>query len=141
MARTGFVFHPTYTDHRTGPGHPERPERLTSIVERLANSGLGGELERFEPSPIDPGWLAAVHEESYIQRVRQACEDGEVILDSADTAISRASYQVALLAAGGGSRQPIWLEILSAELGAPLTAVEADPLRGAARMAVEVLKG
>lgn len=39
--------------------------------------------------------------------------------------------------AGGGSRQPIWLEILSKTLGVSLSTVDADPLLGAARMAKE----
>lgn len=40
-----------------------------------------------------------------------------------------------VLVAGGGSRSDAWVRILSEELGAPLTVTEADPLRGAARMA------
>jgi sugar (pentulose or hexulose) kinase len=41
-----------------------------------------------------------------------------------------------ILVGGGGSRSATWVGILSEELGAPLTATEADPLRGAARMAL-----
>lgn len=44
-----------------------------------------------------------------------------------------------ILVAGGGSRQPLWRDLLSAALGRRLEATEADPLRGAARMAVETL--
>jgi len=40
------------------------------------------------------------------------------------------------LVAGGGSRSTTWVRILSEELHAPLTVTEADPLRGAARMAL-----
>jgi len=40
-----------------------------------------------------------------------------------------------ILVAGGGSRQPLWIEILSSLFHAPLSATEADTLRGAARMA------
>ena len=41
-----------------------------------------------------------------------------------------------ILVAGGGSRSATWVRILSEELGTPLRVIEADPLRGAARMAL-----
>ena len=40
MRRVGFFFHPSFLQHETGPGHPERPERLEAIRERLRSSGL-----------------------------------------------------------------------------------------------------
>ena len=43
-----------------------------------------------------------------------------------------------ILVAGGGSRSATWVRLLSEELGAPLAVTEADPLRGAARMALGV---
>jgi hypothetical protein len=39
-ARTGFLYDEIYLKHNTGAGHPERPERLTAIVERLQQKGL-----------------------------------------------------------------------------------------------------
>lgn len=44
------------------------------------------------------------------------------------------------LVAGGGSHAASWVAILEAALKHPLTATEADPLAGAARMAAESLK-
>lgn len=44
-----------------------------------------------------------------------------------------------ILVAGGGSRQPLWLKILSELFSVPLSATEADTLRGAARMASRCL--
>ncbi len=42
-----------------------------------------------------------------------------------------------ILAAGGGSAQPVWRKILGEALGTNLKRITADPLLGAARMAVE----
>jgi sugar (pentulose or hexulose) kinase len=42
------------------------------------------------------------------------------------------------LVAGGGSREPLWVDLLSRELGAELVVTEADPLRGAALLAREL---
>ena len=43
--------------------------------------------------------------------------------------------QTRFLAGGGGSRSPLWLEILGELLGAPLERTDANPLLGAAMMA------
>ena len=45
-----------------------------------------------------------------------------------------------VLAAGGGSRQREWMQILSGKIGAEITTVDADPLLGAARMARDSLR-
>ncbi len=59
------------------------------------------ELSGLEPAPVETEWLLAVHDAAYVRRVREACEGGRPVLDSADTAISTGSYRTALLAAGG----------------------------------------
>ena len=41
-----------------------------------------------------------------------------------------------ILVAGGGSRSATWVKLLADELRTPLTVIEADPLSGAARMAL-----
>ena len=46
-----------------------------------------------------------------------------------------------LLVAGGGSRQPLWLQLLSQRLGCALRPTDADPLRGAALMARDAVEG
>ncbi len=44
-----------------------------------------------------------------------------------------------VLAAGGGSRQPLWVAMVADALGRTVEPVQADPLAGAARMAHEAL--
>ncbi|MBI1368936.1 MAG: histone deacetylase [Planctomycetes bacterium] len=95
----GWFYHDDYLKHDTGQ-HPERPERLRAIVEHFEKSGLANELVRLTPTPIDPARLAAIHDADYIQRVAATCRSGVRHIDSMDTVICRASYDVALLAAG-----------------------------------------
>lgn len=45
-----------------------------------------------------------------------------------------------VLAAGGGSRSPVWVDILSQTLRTRITTTDADPLTGAARMGLEALQ-
>jgi acetoin utilization deacetylase AcuC-like enzyme len=98
---TAFVYGDVYLKHGTGAGHPERPERLAAIVERLASSGLSKELLLLKPVPAAPEWLATVHTPEYVERVRKSCRPGAGYLDSVDTPVSADSYEAALAAVGG----------------------------------------
>ncbi len=102
MSATGFVHHPRCLEHFAGPGHPERPERLEAILERLEASGLSAELQRHVGAPAPLERVQATHDARYVRRVEAACERGRTLLDSGDTYVCEASYGAALLAAGGG---------------------------------------
>ena len=99
---TGLASSPVFLRHDTGRDHPERPERLTWILDHLEKSGLLGRLLRIEPRPAERSWIERVHEPAYIDRVAEACRSGARVLDSMDTAIAPASFDAALLAAGAG---------------------------------------
>ncbi|UCG57169.1 MAG: SUMF1/EgtB/PvdO family nonheme iron enzyme [Phycisphaerales bacterium] len=100
-SRTGFVYDDAYLDHKTTPGHPEAPQRLVAILDRLKNSNVYAGLQKLGPSPASEEWLIAVHTREYVERVRQSCDTNAGYLDSLDVPISARSYEVALLAAGG----------------------------------------
>lgn len=98
--RTGFVYHPDYLKHDPGLQHPERPERLTAIINRIKESGFWEKLVQLEPSPAAVEQVEYVHKRDYIEALRRFCADGGGLLDF-DTPVSRDSFRVALLAAGG----------------------------------------
>lgn len=100
MRKTGLVFHEDYLRHQAGAGHPERAERLESIMKYLAETKLLNKLVRIAPDPAELDWIVTVHARDYIDFVRQACEQDYRFLD-ADTGICADSYRIALLAAGG----------------------------------------
>lgn len=87
-------------DHDTGPGHPERPQRIAAITQALAAGDLITACQRIEPVEIDLEQVYNNHDRSYVDRLRQACEGGKPIIDSADSAICPKSYDIARLAAG-----------------------------------------
>ena len=101
MNKTGFVYHSDYLTHLTGLGHPERPERLESIINFLESNGLMKKLIRIEPVKAEIEWVREIHAQQYINHVIAACEKGDIFIDSMDTGICKNSYEVALLAAGG----------------------------------------
>lgn len=101
MSTTGFVYSPRYVEHDTGPSHPERPDRLRAIHDRLQKSGVLSLLESIPPQPIDLATLERVHARTYIERFRAACEQGSEALDTGDCRINPVSFDAAVLAAGG----------------------------------------
>ena len=100
-AKTGLVYDEIYLKHKTSPGHPERPERLTAIVARLKERKLFDQLTLISPPPAPIEWITAIHSPEYVKHVRETCAAGSGLLDSGDTPVSADSYEAALRAAGG----------------------------------------
>lgn len=101
MGKTGLVYHPAYLEHDMGFGHPESPNRLRAIVQRLEESGVAARLIRIEPRKAEDEWITQVHAPNYLASLnRQAPTSGRVSLDP-DTSMSPGTLQAAYLAAGG----------------------------------------
>ena len=98
---TGFLYGAIYLQHQTGAGHPEKPDRLTSIIARLKNERLLPQLHPIQPSPASARWLTSVHAPEYVRRVKASCEQEVGHVDSPDAPVSRESYNAAISAVGG----------------------------------------
>jgi acetoin utilization deacetylase AcuC-like enzyme len=96
--RTGLAYSPTFLEHETGPGHPERPERLSAIVDRLHASGLWDHLDVWEPAPADDALLELIHTRRHIGAIRELAQTGGYV--DQDTAVSRTSWAPALRSVG-----------------------------------------
>ena len=93
--QTGLATDSLFSRHLTGPGHPERPERLAAILNRIKDL----ELTEVAPRDATPAELEAVHDPSYVAWVRDQIEAGAQRFD-ADTTVSRDSYAAAVRAVG-----------------------------------------
>ncbi|HNO76555.1 MAG TPA: histone deacetylase [Phycisphaerae bacterium] len=98
--QTGLVIDERFLKHRTGPGHPERPERLVAISRALAESGLGHGCKPLSTRKASQEQILGVHTAKYVERLRLACVRGDQHIDSHDSAICPDSSETALLAAG-----------------------------------------
>lgn len=103
--KVSFVSSPDFRRHQNGSYesglyHPEIPDRLDAIENRLHRLGLWDELEIVEPMPATAGQLGSVHDLDYVTYVERACEEGPLSLDY-DTGVVRESFLAATLAAGG----------------------------------------
>ena len=101
MTRTGFVYHPIYMEHFAGVGHPERPERLTAVLEALERSGLRDALIGLTPSLCPREHVERVHTTRLIDSIEELCAVAPAHID-ADTVVSKKSFEAALYAAGAG---------------------------------------
>jgi acetoin utilization deacetylase AcuC-like enzyme len=99
-AGTAFYYDERFLRHRTGLKHPERPRRLSAIVQRLQQAGLWERLTHpaFDTAPLDA--ITAVHDPAYVARLRAACEAGTPFQPDPDTVGSPDTFAVACLAAG-----------------------------------------
>ena len=101
MGNTGLVYDSRYLDHDMGAGHPESPNRLRAIMERLEQSGTVARLARIAPREAEDEWITQIHTPSYVSMLKtQAPTNGRVSLDP-DTSMSPGSLSAAYLAAGG----------------------------------------
>ena len=98
---TGLIYADRFLDHDTGAGHPERPARLTAIVDRLRADGLWDRLAHLGFEPASRERLQRLHDARYVQRAFEVCAEGQPFLDVADSRVGSDSAEIAALAAGG----------------------------------------
>ena len=98
---TALLLDPIYKRHRTGPGHPECPERYDAITSALERAGLVEPAIRLSPRLASEDELAACHTRPYIELARREILSGGVELTTGDTNVCSDSFDVALRAAGG----------------------------------------
>lgn len=109
MGTTGFFVHEDCRKHDMGPGHPECPERLSAIEDRLLITGVGDALERRQAKPAGMGELLLAHGRRHVAALRGlndilveeiAAGGPERYSLDTDTSMNRHTYRAALLSAG-----------------------------------------
>lgn len=101
--KTAYLSSPLFLEHDTGPGHPERPERLVAIEKSLHQNGLLNELEHLSFGAATEADLELCHTPTHVARVKAMAESGGGALDG-DTVVSPRSFAAAALAAGAAMR-------------------------------------
>ena len=117
----GFCSSRRFEDHRTGPHHPERPDRIRAVLAAVREAGLldvrdppaapavdfglkplaGPKLKDLgEPPPATIEDVRTVHTQRHVDHVRRVCAAGGGVLDQGDTPVGANSCDIALLAAG-----------------------------------------
>ncbi len=102
---TLLVTHPCFVDHDTGPGHPERPDRMRAI-DKVMEHEIFNALQR-EAAPLRDdveSWIVKAHPQAYLDMIKEARPapgEDPVYLDP-DTVLSSGSWEAAMRAVGAG---------------------------------------
>jgi acetoin utilization deacetylase AcuC-like enzyme len=87
-------------DH-DGGSHPERPARVTAVLQGIDDLRLGADLVCVDPLPVTRADLARVHSQRYLDDLEAFALRGGGSLDP-DTYVTPTSWDVACAAAGAG---------------------------------------
>jgi acetoin utilization deacetylase AcuC-like enzyme len=109
MGATGYFTHKDCWKHEMGAGHPECPERLDAIEDRLLVSGVGDALDRREAPAAAVGDIELAHGRMHVaalqglsQRLAQDINAGGPTHSQVDpdTSMNVHTWPAALRAAG-----------------------------------------
>ena len=97
-----FISHPDCARHRVAAHHPETPDRLAAIEDRLIASGLDTVVQHFDAPLAERAQLARVHDADYIAAIEAGAPGaGDMVcLDEGDTVMTEHSLAAARRAAG-----------------------------------------
>jgi acetoin utilization deacetylase AcuC-like enzyme len=102
---TLLITHPCFIEHDTGPGHPERADRMRAIDKVMSHEIFAG-LDRREAPLRDDAeqWIALAHSQDYIDMLKEARPEagGMLVRVDPDTVLSPGSWEAALRAVGAG---------------------------------------
>lgn len=97
-----FITHRDCLLHDMGSHHPECPERLGAIQDRLIAAGLDMYLSYHDAPTVSPEQLLRVHPQDYIDLIHASVPEHGIFHLDPDTAMSPGTLKAALRAAGAG---------------------------------------
>lgn len=97
---TAFITHRSFLLHDMGEYHPECPDRLTAIGDRLIASGLDAYLLHHVAPAATREQILRVHDESYVETIEAASPNEGLHFIDPDTALNPHSLTAARHAAG-----------------------------------------
>jgi len=97
---TAYITHPSSLLHDMGPYHPECPDRLTAIGDRLISAGLDGYLRHYSAPMATQAQLARAHGREYLATIEAASPASGLHYIDPDTALCPHSLDAARHAAG-----------------------------------------
>ncbi|MCL2790763.1 MAG: histone deacetylase [Desulfobulbus sp.] len=110
-----IITAPAFFRHDTGGSdHPEAPERMLRITDRLAEGYLGNRICHLPPRPAERDQLLAFHTESWLFRFEESVLSGRTYIDHPDNQVGYDSYEIAVLSAGSGL---VGVDLVEAEPG------------------------
>jgi len=95
-----FITHPTCLLHEMGPYHPECPERLSAVGDRMIAAGIDAYLRHYTAPEATHEQIGRVHSANFIDEVEAASPEAGLHYIDPDTALNAHSLAAAKHAAG-----------------------------------------
>ena len=96
--KTSLITSLTYQNHNTGPGHPERVDRVKVVNEELKK--FDKKIKWFEPKLFDHTIIEKVHNKNYLEKISISFPKSGIQFLDGDTIVSPGSKEAALDAVG-----------------------------------------
>ena len=96
---SGLIYDDAYLTHGD-PSHPENAQRLVAAVSHLRETGLWDSFRHIPARRAEVEEILWAHDEDYVEELEAISREGGGSLDL-DTQVTKETYDVALLAAGG----------------------------------------
>ncbi|MFP5405984.1 MAG: histone deacetylase family protein [Gammaproteobacteria bacterium] len=98
--KAAYISHPSSQRHEMGAGHPECPERVAAIADRLLMRGVLDHMDSFEAPEATFEQIARAHDMRYVLELQALSPaSGHVALDP-DTSMNPHTFDAARHAAG-----------------------------------------
>jgi len=97
-----FITHRDCRQHDMGVHHPECPERLDAINDRMIAAGLDIYMAYHEAPLAQMEQLLRVHSRGHIQNIEDSAPQHGIVHLDPDTAMNPGTWQAALRSAGAG---------------------------------------
>ena len=88
--KTGIVTTDTYLNHDTGQGHPERPDRVTVVIEHLKKKKPKNLIWK-KPTKFNSKYLEYAHDKNYLKNVTKSFPNQGLNFLDGDTILSPGS--------------------------------------------------
>ena len=99
-----ILYEPAMLLHDTGQGHPERPARLSAVVEYLKQQPINAQLQWPIVEPATDATIKLVHSQHYLDNVKQevasVAANKTKVLSTGDTVLSPKTLTAARYAVG-----------------------------------------
>lgn len=98
--RIDLITSSRFYDHFTGLDHPESPDRIKSIIEKLKKGTLQDNIKWTDPRLAGIQDIKSIHKNNYLLRFEEACLSGREYFMHTDNRVCYDTFEIAFLAAG-----------------------------------------
>ncbi|MFA7667363.1 MAG: histone deacetylase family protein [Burkholderiaceae bacterium] len=100
LPKSAYISHPSSLQHEMGAHHPECPDRVAAIADRLVMRGVLDLMDPFEAPRASPEQISRAHDARHLLELQALSPTSGYATVDPDTAMNPATFEAALHAAG-----------------------------------------